>query len=148
LVWDASTLTASLTLKKTQMKKVLLFFVLAVAATTVQAQPLADANDRLTKQLSWETQSYDFGIMEQAKAQTATFKFQNNTDEVVFIKTVKPTCGCTVADYTRSAIQPSEWAEVKANYNAAAAGMFRKTIQVTTSASTEAVVLTISGEVK
>lgn len=102
----------------------------------------------MANQLSWEALTYDFGLMEQAKAQSATFKFQNNTDEVVFIKSVKPSCGCTVAEYTHTAIAPGDWAEIKANYNAATAGQFRKTVQVTTSASEEVVVLTITGEVK
>lgn len=130
------------------MKKLLLFFVLVVAATTSQAQPMADAKLGNFKTISWEAQTHDFGLLELAKAQTATFKFQNNTDEVVFIKNVKPSCGCTVAEYTRTAIQPGEWAEIKANYNAATAGVFRKTIQVTTSASTTIDVLTILGEVR
>jgi len=130
------------------MKKLLFFFVLAVAANTAHGQILADAKTSTAKQLSWEALSYDFGVMEQNQAQSATFKFQNNTEEVVFIKSVKPSCGCTVADYTRSAIQPGEWAEIKANYNAAAIGQFRKTVQVTTSESEEVIVLTISGEVK
>ncbi len=134
------------------MKKLLFFFVLAVAAGTTTAQTLADAGEKeaktTAKVLAWESQDYDFGVMEQSKPQTAVFKFQNKTDKAVVISQVKPACGCTVADYSRSPILPGEWGEVKANYNAAAMGQFRKTIQVVTSASETPVSLTITGEVK
>lgn len=130
------------------MKKLFFFFVLAITAATAQAQTLASAKVTTVKQLHWETMTHDFGLMEQAKAQSAIFKFQNNTDEVVFIKSVKPSCGCTVAEYTRTAVAPGDWAEIKASYNAATLGQFRKTLQLTTSASDEVIVLTITGEVK
>lgn len=130
------------------MKKLIFFFVITITATFSQAQTLADAKAHPEKTLSWETMTYDFGLMEQAKAQSATFKFQNTTDDLVFIKSVKPSCGCTVAEYTRTAVAPGDWAEIKANYNAATPGHFRKTILVTTSFSDQVVELTITGEVR
>ncbi len=122
--------------------------LLVATSVATQAQNLASAQVAVVKQLSWESLTHDFGLLEKAQSQSATFKFQNISEEVVFIKSVKPSCGCTVAEYTRTAVAPGDWAEIKANFNAATAGQFRKTIQVTTSASDEVIVLTISGEVR
>lgn len=130
------------------MKKLIFFFVITITASISQAQTLADAKVQPAKTLSWETLTFDFGVMELAKAESATFKFQNTTDEVVFIKSVKPSCGCTIAEYTRTSISPGDWAEIKTSYNAANSGHFRKSILVTTSHIEQAVELTITGEVR
>lgn len=95
---------------------------------------------------SWMKTSHDFGQIEQGKPVTATFEFLNKGDENIEIASTKASCGCTVADFSRGSIAPGEKGFVKATYNAAKAGQFKKSVTVQPTAG-EPIVLYIKGEV-
>ncbi len=95
---------------------------------------------------SWEKTEHKFGQIPQGKPAKVTFKFKNTGDEPLVITAVSPSCGCTTPTYTKEPIMPGEEGFVTAEYNAASAGAFTKTIGVTSNANTAAT-LTISGEV-
>ena len=97
--------------------------------------------------LVWKAESVDVGEIPQGTPKTIEYEFKNNTDKDVLITNVKPACGCTAADYTKTAIAPSKTGYVKATYNAAAAGAFNKSVTVTTNAEETPKVLTFKGTV-
>lgn len=95
----------------------------------------------------WKSEFIDVGEIPQGTPKTIEFEFKNNTDKEVLITNVKPTCGCTAADYTKTAIAPGKSGYVKATYNAAAAGYFEKTVTVTTNAEETPKALKFKGTV-
>lgn len=100
-----------------------------------------------TATISWKNDVHDFGDIKKANPVTHEFTFTNTTDKVVLINSVRPSCGCTVANHTKTPIKPNETGMVAATYNAAAPGAFHKTITVITSDSETPKVLTIKGKV-
>ena len=57
-------------------------------------------------------------------------------------------CGCTTPEWPKEPIKPGGTATIKATYNAAAMGVFTKTITVVSNANPNQKVLIIKGEVK
>lgn len=99
-------------------------------AKTAVAAPAAKALK--ASAITWKTDTHDFGEIEKGKPTTHSFTFTNTTKETILLKAVKPSCGCTAANYTKTPIKPGETGFVDATYNAASPGNFQKTITVTT----------------
>ena len=85
--------------------------------------------------IKWKSESIDVGNIPQGKPKLIRFEFTNTSSKPIIIQNVAPSCGCTTADYTKTPIQPGKKGFVEASYNAAAAGPFMKTVNVTTSDS-------------
>ena len=97
--------------------------------------------------ITWKAEMIDVGDIPQGKPKTIEFEFKNTGKTDILITTVKPACGCTAADYTKTPIKPGQSAKVAAIYNAAAKGAFSKTLTVTTTADATPKVLTFKGTV-
>ena len=83
-------------------------------------------------QIKWEQEMHDFGEIQKGKPVTYEFTFTNTTNETILITTVKPACGCTAANYTKTPVKPGEKGMVAATFNAAAAGQFQKSVTILT----------------
>ncbi|MDN5201876.1 DUF1573 domain-containing protein [Fulvivirgaceae bacterium BMA10] len=137
------------------MKKYLLIPALMVMAFSLRAQELAKLDvtkvsiesEVLAPTFNWESKEHDFGKIKHAVPVTAKFEFENTGSAPLVIQSAKGSCGCTVADYTKTAIKPGEKGFIKATYNAASLGAFNKTVTVTANTEDGPVVLKIKGEV-
>ncbi len=98
--------------------------------------------------LKFEAETFDFGTLQQGKPSTHEFSFVNESKETIMITAVRPSCGCTAANYTKTPIKPGEKGFVAATYNAGSAGPFTKSITVTTSDTTAPKSLIIKGKVE
>jgi hypothetical protein len=127
------------------MKKLMLICVavmgLAFTATKVSAQ------DNEKAEFKFNEEKHDFGKIPQGTPVTTVFEFTNIGKEPLILADVKPTCGCTIADYTKTPVKSGEKGVIKITYNAAAAMPFNKTIVVTSNAKTPTKYLNIVGEV-
>lgn len=81
---------------------------------------------------------YRFGeILEAEGKKTGKFTFTNVGDEPLVIKKVKPGCGCTASNWTKSAVKPGETGFISATYDPKnRPGKFHKAIYVTTNEKT------------
>ena len=97
--------------------------------TEAQAQAIA----------SWNEMVHDYGTAhENDGEQRCTFIVTNTGDQPLVITQVKPTCGCTVAQYTTSAIEPGKSGTVDVTYSPTGRpGPFEKTIWVYTNSMGE-----------
>jgi hypothetical protein len=77
---------------------------------------------------------------------TITASAQDNQKPLILTE-VRPTCGCTIADYTKTPVQKGQKGTISITYNAAVASPFSKTIVVTSNAKTPTKNLVIIGEV-
>lgn len=116
------------------------FYANMFTAETSIVTMIADA-------IKWKSESIDVGNIPQGKPKLIRFEFTNTSSKPIVIENVAPSCGCTTADYTKTPILPGKKGFVEASYNAAAAGAFMKTVNVTTSESKTPKTLSFKGVV-
>src|SRR5690349_4062476 len=63
----------------------------------------------------WADSLQNFGTVQKGKLVKIVFHVKNTGDKPLFIMSANPSCGCTVADYTKSAIAVGETGEVTAS---------------------------------
>lgn len=124
------------------MKKLLILFtvILGFAFT-------ASAQDNSKAEFKFNKEKHDFGKIPQGKPVNVNFEFTNIGEEPLILTEVKPTCGCTIADYTKTPVKKGQKGNIKITYNAVAMGPFNKAIVVTSNAKTPTKYLVIVGEV-
>jgi hypothetical protein len=123
------------------MKKLLFSLMAITFATTIFAQKKA------ADVAKFSTETFDFGKIKQNVPSIATFVVTNIGTEPLIIEAANPTCGCTISDYTKSAIKPGETGSIKATYNAAAPGGIHKTLTVKFAGVDEIKQINLAGEV-
>ena len=124
------------------MKKILL-----VCAVIIGFAFTASAQDSEKAEFKFNEEKHDFGKIPQGTPVTTVFEFTNTGKEPLILTEVRPTCGCTIADYTKTPVKSGEKGVIKITYNAAVAAPFNKTIVVTSNAKTPQKYLNIVGEV-
>jgi hypothetical protein len=107
----------------------------------------ASAQDNQKAEFKFNEEKHDFGKIPQGTPVTTVFEFTNIGKEPLILTEVRPTCGCTIADYTKTPVKSGEKGTIKITYNAAAVAPFNKTIVVTSNAKTPTKYLNIVGEV-
>src|ERR1700757_938803 len=127
------------------MKKLILICA-AVLGLTFAART-ASAQDNEKAEFKFNEEKHDFGKIPQGIPVTTVFEFTNIGKEPLILSDVKPTCGCTIADFTKTPVKTGEKGIIKITYNAAALAPFNKTIVVTSNAKTPTKYLNIVGEV-
>lgn len=90
---------------------------------------------------------HEFGIILWKNPVTATFQVKNEGDKPLVITNVTTSCGCTVADWTKTPIAPGKSGVVSSTFDAKALGHFQKSIGIYSNASDRPVYLTLRGEV-
>jgi hypothetical protein len=78
----------------------------------------------------WVSIEHDFGTIKHQNSVTYEFEFINKGQAPLVISEVEGSCGCTVAEYTSEPVMPGKKGKVKATFDAAAVGKFRKSIKV------------------
>lgn len=137
------------------MKKILAgaTLLLCVGFSTSYAQTAAapaqtPAASTSKAALTFTADTYDFGSIPQGTPVSHVFSFKNTGTEPLILSAVNASCGCTTPEWPREPIKPGGTATIKATYNAAAMGVFTKTITVVSNANPNQKVLIIKGEVK
>jgi hypothetical protein len=127
------------------MKKILMICAVIIGfAFTVKS---ASAQDNEKAEFKFNEEKHDFGKVPQGTPVTTEFVFTNIGKEPLILTNVQPTCGCTIADYTKTPVKSGDKGSIKITYNAAVAAPFTKTIVVTSNAKTPTKNLIIVGEV-
>jgi hypothetical protein len=97
--------------------------------------------------VTWKATTIDLGKIPQGKPVNVEFEFTNPSMTPLIINSVRPNCGCTVANYPKEPIAPGKSGKIVLTYNAAGMGVFTKSTNVSTNASEGTTVLIIKGEV-
>lgn len=127
------------------MKKiaVILFLFCFVSLTIMAQKQQKNQNDSII----FTELIHDYGTIDVGSPGHCEFKFTNKMKTPLVISNVKPSCGCTVADWTKEPILPGKTGVIKLNYNTKIPGSFNKTITVNSNAKNATVVLQIKGNV-
>jgi hypothetical protein len=124
------------------MKKIMILCAV-ILGFTITAKAQTDPKP----EFKFNEEKHDFGKIPQGKPVTVNFEFTNIGEEPLILTEVKPTCGCTIADYTKTPVLKNAKGVIKITYNAMALAPFNKTIIVTSNAKTPTKYLVIMGEV-
>ncbi|MDO4512099.1 MAG: DUF1573 domain-containing protein [Bacteroidales bacterium] len=121
------------------MRRYISLALLLCAATMAMAQGVP----------SWMETTHDFGTFRDSlKTVTTEMKVVNTGDSALMITRVQTNCGCTVAEYTRDAIQPGDTGCVTVTYSARnIPGPFEKKVYVYTTGKPRKSTLTVKGSV-
>ncbi|MCM1152123.1 MAG: DUF1573 domain-containing protein [Muribaculum sp.] len=92
---------------------------------------------------------YEFGVMKEiAGSKTGRVYIVNDGPDPTYIRDVRPSCGCTAADYQKGTIAPGDSAWVSFTYNPKGRpGRFDKTVKVYTGDDSRKTVVKINGTV-
>lgn len=75
------------------------------------------------------------------------FKFKNEANVPVVIKSAKGSCGCVVPTYPKEPVLPGESRQIEVRYDTNRVGVFTKTVTIITNEVHDTYVLTIKGDV-
>ncbi|HOY41621.1 MAG TPA: DUF1573 domain-containing protein [Chitinophagales bacterium] len=123
------------------MKHLFLLLSVLVLNNFLQAEPPAAKS---SAKIKFSKVEHDFGNQPQGKPVTYEFEFTNDGSEALVLENVKASCGCTTPTWTKEPVMPKKSGYIKAQYNMAREGAFRKSITVTTKDG-ENITLYISG---
>ena len=122
------------------MKKIIFpFIMLCLQQVYAQTGP----------QITFESETIDYGEVAQNSDGSRVFKFTNTGDAPLVIKNAKSSCGCTVPKKPEGSIAPGKSGEIVVSYDTKnRVGQFRKTITLTTNIKSQPMVaLKIKGNV-
>ncbi|MFM1876293.1 MAG: hypothetical protein RL266_2030 [Bacteroidota bacterium] len=121
------------------------FALIALFATTTFA--LAQDAKTAGAAFKFETETLDYGTIENGSDGNRVFKFVNVGTEPLIISDAKGSCGCTTPEWPKEPIAPGASAEIKVHYDTKRTGNFTKTVTLTSNAVEATKVLTIKGNV-
>jgi hypothetical protein len=120
--------------------KRLLFFILASAFIAASCNSTSKPEDVYTVMqdsskyttVQWLDTAIDFGSKKMGDIVNITFRCKNTGNKPLYLFNVRPSCGCTLADYTREPIAPGQEGKIDARFdtNKSHPGEVHKSISV------------------
>ena len=87
-----------------------------VAAVTPSADPLADSANYTS--IQWlDAMQQDLGKVKEGQVAEITWNFKNSGTKPLIIQSVRPGCGCTVAEQPQEPILPDKDGFIKAKFD-------------------------------
>jgi hypothetical protein len=133
------------------MKKVMFTIALtvfAVIGSKAQNAPTNTQDNPNAPEMTFESETIDYGTVEYNSDGTREFKFKNTGKEPLIIQSATGSCGCTVPTPPKDPVKPGETAVIKVHYDTKRVGNFEKTVTVVSNSKTPSKVLRIKGVVK
>lgn len=138
------------------MKRIVLAFAAMIISAGMYAQaqpatqtpaPAAATVKKADNFVKFKELVHDFGKIKQSVPVTYSFAFTNISDKPVVIESATASCGCTTPVKPEAPIAKGKDDKIVAGFNAAAAGVFNKTIYVKVAGADQPMELKITGEV-
>jgi len=114
------------------MKNLLLFITLITVSASLSAQTVSNASAAVpsASMITLKETSFDFGKIAQGKPVYHIFEVMNTGKEPLKLENVQTSCGCTTPEWSPEPVAPGETTSIKVGYNAAAEGVFTKSITI------------------
>ena len=125
-------------------KKLVFISLFCLAAFVLSAQKKQSSPK---EGITFTSLVYDYGTIDVGSPGNSVFRFTNTMKKPLVISNVKPSCGCTAANWTKKPILPGKTGVIRLHYNTKIPGTFNKTITVTSNAKNATVILRIKGNV-
>lgn len=111
------------------MKKILTGIFLSALLHAFMVGILTAGNNPMAS-IEWQATTIDFGEIRHDVPVVAEFRFKNPGMIPLLISDVKPSCGCTVADYPKQPVTGGAEGVIRVTFDAKETGYFAKTITV------------------
>ena len=122
--------------------------ILAIAVILVAFSASAqEAAKKAEDVVKFKETKFNFGKIKQGVPVTHAFEYHNISEAPVMIENASASCGCTTPVWPQPPISKGKTDKITAGFNAAAAGVFEKTIYVKVKGIDYPLELKISGEV-
>lgn len=107
------------------------------------------ADEDAIPEFTFETDTHDFGVIQQGEKVTYAFKFKNSGKAPLVISSASASCGCTVPEYTKTPVQPGEEGFITVTFDSSGkSGMTSKTVTLIANTIPNTKVLTISADIQ
>lgn len=126
------------------MKQILLLIAFAAFGSLGQAQVNAKKAEDLIR---FKEMKFNFGKIKQGVPVNHEFEFTNVGTTPLTIENATASCGCTTPSWPQAPVMSGKNDKIKAGYNAAAPGVFEKSIFVKVKGVDAPVEIKITGEV-
>ncbi len=139
------------------MKQILSFITLcgliAMSCNTAEKSPqdveaiMQDTSKYTT--IKWQDTAINFGTKKMGEIVNITFACTNTGSKALYLYDVKPSCGCTLVDYSKAAIAPGEQGKIEAQFDTKKShpGEVHKTVFVRVNSSDPSTHLSFSGTI-
>ena len=87
--------------------------------------------------IQWQDSAIDFGTKKMGEVVNITFRCTNTGKKALYLFDVKPGCGCTLVDYTKTPIEPGKQGIIEAKFDTKKShpGNVHKTVYVNSNSS-------------
>lgn len=121
----------------------------AIPASSMDNPASAEGNETSKQaKIEFVKTTHDFGTIVDGTKVNYAFKFTNTGDADLRFTNVRATCGCTVADYPKTPIEPGKSGKIKVSFDSSKRiGQNFKQVTVMTNTVPSTTVLTIQAEV-
>ncbi len=125
-----------------------LLAMLAAKPCFAQSTERGTNETNMSTTIEFESESFEFGEVEEGEIVKHVFKFTNTGDKPLIITNAQDSCGCTVPFYPKVPIMPGESSEINVEFNSAGKpGKNVKQVTISANTSPSTSVLKISGQV-
>lgn len=131
------------------MRKLLSIFAITVFAVSVSCSQTTDQEKKSENgpKIEFKITEYDYGTIEQGSDGRCEFIFTNTGTDALILSNVSSTCGCTVPSWPKEPIKAGESSTIVVVYNTSRQGAINKSVNVSSNATANPVVLRIKGTV-
>lgn len=116
------------------MKKLLFTFSIIGSFLFGMNTLLAQAPVESGAQIKFETETFDYGTIDQYADGGCEFVFTNTGNAPLVISAAKGSCGCTVPTWPKEPIAPGETGKIKVHYDTKRVGKFGKSVTLQSNA--------------
>ena len=137
---------------------IILFFAGCINDTAIQAGAIPSPTELQASlhdtahytTAKWQDSLQNFGTVTRGKKVQIVFHVLNTGKNPMIISDARPSCGCTIADFTKSAIAPDSMGKVSASFdsNHGMPGRIHKSITVTSNTNPVRKTLVFEGMVE
>ncbi len=104
---------------------------LKIDEETAKKAEIAHAEAGAMPVIKFDNMEHDFGTIKQGDKVEHIYKFTNEGTTDLVISQVKPSCGCTAPDWTKTPVKPGEQGEIKVVFDSnGKSGKQSKTVNV------------------
>ncbi len=96
----------------------------AASQNTTQATTPSNAGDQIAKldkmpetKIDFRETSYNFGKIAEGEIVSHRFSFKNTGDKPLLVADVRPSCGCTTPDWTKTEVAPGQEGFIQVQFN-------------------------------
>jgi len=118
------------------------------ATPQTETAPEKKVDNPNAPEITFETETIDYGTIKQGEEGTREFKFKNTGKEPLVISNARGSCGCTVPTWPKEPVMKGQTGILKVHYDTKRVGAFTKTVTIESNAKTSPKVVTIKGTVE